>query len=200
DIGCFESNYGLPVSLISLGASLINKNTVEINWETATELNNKGWEIERTTLNSGSELSWTSLGFTDGMNNSNYSNKYSFTDNKIEKNATYVYRLKQVDYEGNYVYSNIVTIATAYSQELHINAFPNPAKTSTTLQYTVPKKGIVSLNLYTMCGVPVKQLITETMEEGTYNKLLPLNNLAAGNYIVRIQSGKDMSYVTICLK
>ncbi len=200
DIGCFESNYGLPVSLVSFSASLINKNSIQLNWETATELNNKGWEIERTILNSGSELSWNSLGLIDGKNNSNVSNKYSFTDNNIEKNTTYAYRLKQVDYEGNYVYSNIVTIATEFAKELHINAFPNPAKTSTTLQYTVPKKGIVSINMYTMYGVPVKQLINETMEVGTYYKLLALNNLAAGNYIVKIQSGKDMSYVTICLK
>ncbi len=200
DIGCFESNYGLPVSLISFSASLINKNSVVLNWETATELNNKGWEIERTILSSGTEISWTYLGFTDGKNNNNSGSKYSFTDNTIVPNTAYAYRLKQVDIDGNFVYSNVVTITPTYTQRLTINAYPNPTKTSTTLQFNVPRKGSISLNMYTMSGVPVKQLINETMEEGMYNKLLPLNNLSAGNYIVRISCGEEISYVNICLK
>ena len=200
DIGCFESNYSLPVSMLSFGASKINKNTVSLSWETAAELNNKGWEIERTELSTGNNFTWLAIGFTGGKDISNAINKYSFTDNNIAAQNSYAYRLKQIDNNGNYVYSNIVTIIPDYNKTLELNAFPNPARTSTTLRFNILQKGNVSMNLYTMSGVPVKQIINETMEEGMYSRSLLLDNLAAGNYIVRLNSEGKTNYVNICVR
>ena len=200
DIGCFESNYSLPVSMLSFGASLINKNTVSLSWETATELNNKGWEIERAELNTGNNYTWLTIGFTGGKDISNAINKYSFTDNNTSVQKFYAYRLKQIDYNGNYVYSNIVTIIPDYNNTLELNAFPNPARTSTTLRFNILQKGNVSMNLYTMSGVPVKQIINETMEEGMYSRSLLFDNLAAGNYIIRLNSDSKTCYVNLCVR
>ena len=200
DIGCFETNSTLPVSMLSFGASLINKNTVSLSWESTTELNNKGWEIERAALNTRDGFIWRTIGFTAGNENNNTLNKYSFTDNNIIIQKSYAYRLKQIDFNGNYVYSNIVTIINDEHKTQELNAFPNPARTSTTLRFNVLQKGNIIINLYTLSGVPVKQIINETMEEGMYSRTLKLDYLASGNYIIRLINEGKTSYVNICVR
>ncbi len=197
DIGCFESNYGLPVSLLSFDASLIDAHTVKLGWIAAIEQNNKGWDVERMQLN-GSNNEWSTIGNVEGKLNSNLESKYSFNDYTIVEGGTYAYRLKQIDLNGATVYSNIVTINLNHIKTMEIKSFPNPAKSNTTIQFSVAHKTAVSITVYSIGGAPVKQVLNEMLEAGVYNRSLSLSNLAKGNYIIRLISvDGTMAYTNI---
>ena len=100
-----NSNPALPVELTSF-AVMIVKDIVELNWETATEVKNYGFDVERTLVHS---TKWQKIGFVQGNGNSNSPKEYSFTDPSVTS-GSYAYRLKQLDNDGKYEYSKEVEI------------------------------------------------------------------------------------------
>ena len=95
DLGCFETNATIPVTLIDFKAALKDKN-VALNWSTATEQNNAGWHIERSTTGKDD---WQDIGFVKGNGSTNTPQYFSFLDNNPLPNTNY-YRLKQTDFDG----------------------------------------------------------------------------------------------------
>jgi len=118
----------LPIELLSFDANRVNK-MVYLKWSTVSEINNQGFEIERTT----DLTNWDNIGFVNGAGNSNEILNYSFDDplsDAIFKNYQHVYyRLKQVDFDGSYTYTNIknITLNDNESSEIMISVFPNPS-------------------------------------------------------------------------
>jgi photosystem II stability/assembly factor-like uncharacterized protein len=176
---------GMPVELNSFSASLI-KDEVILNWSTATEINNYGFEIERN-VKSGFE----NIGFVDGHGNSNSPKNYSFTDNnpgygKIQ------YRLKQIDNDGKFEYSNIidVNIDLPLSFELSQN-YPNPFNPITKIGFQIPggTSGLVSLKVYDILGREVATLINEEPPAGIYEVEFNAESLSSGIYFYRLQTG-----------
>lgn len=174
----------LPVELHSFGA-IRNNDKVILNWQTDTEINNLGFEIQKQNGDT-----WEKVGFVNGKGNSNVKNEYSFTDiNKsIEKTA---YRLKQIDTDGHFSFSEIV-----YSEGFLINLdyklyqnYPNPFNPSTTIKYQIPNDGLVTIKLYDILGNEIKTLVKEQKTKGQYTYKFESTNLAAGVYIYSLESG-----------
>jgi len=186
----------LPVELSSFSASVIGSN-VKLIWRTDTEVNNYGFEVERTSpLPSPYEgeggtagRGWEKIGFVNGNGNSNSPKDYSFVDNRATT-GTYSYRLKQIDNDGQFEYSKTieVVIGTPKKFELSQN-YPNPFNPTTTIKFTIPEAGNVKLTLFNILGQEVKTLISGFKESGVHTIDFNASELNSGIYIYKIESG-----------
>ena len=162
-ITIIEDSITIPVELNNFVANA-NDGKVYLSWETATEINNSGFYIERRNTNSGeNETDWVEIGFEEGKGNSTERNFYSFEDHPLY-DGTYHYRLRQVDYDGSFKYSNEVEVNlfSVKSFELSQN-YPNPFNPSTTISFQLPEESFISLKVYDAIGTEV-----ETIAEGEY--------------------------------
>lgn len=175
-----NDNGSLPVELTTFSAKSIPSG-VELNWSTATESNNHGFNVERK-----SDNNWQEIGFVSGNGNSNSPKHYIYVDNNLTGGSNFQYRLKQIDNNGNCGYSNIVEINAAPSDfELSQN-YPNPFNPSTLIRYQIPKSSVVTLAVFDMLGGEVKTLINGIKEQGNYSVEFNGSNLASGVYIYRL--------------
>jgi hypothetical protein len=186
DMGIIQhSSSTLPVELISFNGNFTN-NSVHLVWTTATEIDNHGFEIEKY-FNS----SWEKIGFVAGSGNSVTKNTYSFDDknpvgNKIQ------YRLKQIDNNGNFKYSDLVEI-TIIPKTFSIVNYPNPFNPSTKIRYSIPTASMVNLVVYNVIGEKIDELRNEIQQPGTYELNWSANNHPSGIYFVSIiTSPKDL--------
>ncbi|QOJ27394.1 MAG: hypothetical protein HRU80_00360 [Ignavibacteriales bacterium] len=184
----------LPVELVSFTAKPKN-GAVQLQWKTATEVNNYGFEVERKHNNlTSAEGNWQKIGFVEGNGNSNSPKSYSFMD----RNATagkYIYRLKQVDADGAFDYSDEVFVDLGTPSQFSLSQnYPNPFNPSTLVQYAVPVQSVVVLEIYDITGTRVAQPVNALHEPGAYSVMFNLTelNLASGTYIYRL-SAKDIS-------
>ena len=182
----------LPVELISFSA-LAGKNSVELAWNTATEVNNYGFDIERRSMNNqqSSMNNWTKVGFVAGHGTTNAPQNYSYADNSVAF-GTYSYRLKQIDHNGNFEYSKeveAVVTMTPNTIELGQN-YPNPFNPQTSIEFAVPKSGYTTLKVYNMLGEEVAALVSGNVAAGVMNHVsFAGNNLASGLYFYTLRSG-----------
>lgn len=183
-------NYPLPVELTSFTAAL-NANTVNLKWQTATEVNNYGFEIQRATSNQQSaNLNWEKIGFVKGSGNSNSVKQYSFEDNGVAS-GNYSYRLKQIDNNGQYKYSSVVEINAAQMPNgiLLNQNYPNPFNPSTQIQFGVSKNSPVILTIYNILGEKVSTLFSGNAVAGqVYNISFNGDKLASGIYYYKLQT------------
>ncbi|MFZ4619541.1 MAG: InlB B-repeat-containing protein [Bacteroidota bacterium] len=180
----------LPVELVSFTAALTNT-MVELKWNTATEINNYGFAIERR-VTGNSLLAWTKIGFIEGAGTSNAPRSYSYVDNA--PNGTVAYRLKQIDRDGKFNYSGDVEVTvnnTPLVFGLSQN-YPNPFNPSTTIAYQLPAAGHVMLKVYDMIGREVASLVNEVKNAGSYVVQFDASTYASGIYFSKLQSGDKM--------
>ncbi len=184
----------LPVELASFSANKLG-NSVELNWSTVTETNNLGFSIERKTENS----SWSEIGFVSGRGTTTEQSYYSYTDNSVTSN-TYYFRLKQMDYDGSFEYSNIIEIDVNPIKEYSLNQnYPNPFNPSTTIEFNISKQALVNLSVYNLLGEKVATLINDTMESGSHKVEFNASGLASGIYLVKMTSGNFSDVIKINL-
>ena len=184
-------NGTLPVELSSFN-STINNNNVKLNWTTSSELNNSGFDIERRSseVNTG----WTKIGHAEGYGNSNETKSYSFNDNSLNT-GKYSYRLKQIDFNGNFEYfdlQNEIIIGVPTRFELSQN-YPNPFNPSTKINFSVPVDSKVSLKIYDISGKLVSTLLNNEFKTANYYTV-DFNgvNLSSGTYFYSLQSGDNI--------
>ena len=171
----FRTLIDLPVTLVNFSATASN-GLVALNWSTATELNNKGFEIFR----SVDGTNFTSIGFVAGAGNSNLLLKYKFTDNPGLSGNVF-YRLKQVDLDGNFTWSNIVHV-TMNGNQL-ITFMPNPAKSF----ITISSPDIVKeIRLLAISGQIIK-----VWQNVSPNAQLDLGAIASGSYLIQFLNGQS---------
>ncbi len=173
----------VPVELTAFSAKVINGKTI-LKWQTATELNNLGFEIER----SLTQETWRTIGFVEGHGTTTEPQNYSLTDNGI--GGTVYYRLKQIDFDGTYEFSFVLEVnsATVTTIDLEQN-YPNPFNPSTNIKYQVGNDGFVSLEVFNSLGEVVATLINEFKQAGTYQMSFNASNLPSGVYIYILKSG-----------
>ncbi len=180
--------YTTPVELTSLTASSIGEN-VELKWFTATETNNQGFQVER--MNSAG--TFEQIGYVAGFGTTTEPKSYSYTDSKLES-GNYTYRLKQIDFDGSFSYSEevyvTVELPNVYSLEQN---YPNPFNPSTTIKYSIAEDGFVKLAVYNLLGEEVTTIVNSTQKAGKYEVTFNANNLATGVYIYRLETGSFTS-------
>lgn len=188
----------LPVEIISF-ASSFEKNKVHVRWSTASELNNYGFEVERSeksNVNSEDAL-WQTIGFVTGSGNSNSIKDYSFTDDVYalsHSGSILKYRLKQIDTDGSFKYSNEVEIDVngIYGYELSQN-YPNPFNPVTTIRYSVKNEGLVNFEIYNLLGELIASPVNEIKQSGNYELQFDGTSLSSGIYFYKIRAGEYVS-------
>ena len=173
------NNNVLPVELSSF-VSIINGNSVTLNWSTSTETNNAGFDIERSSSNN----TWTKVGTVNGNGTSSTPHNYSFTDRAVEKGKNN-YRLKQTDFNGNFEYHNLsneVIIGVPVKFDLSQN-YPNPFNPSTKINFDMPTDGRVAIKLFDMSGKEVAVLVNEVKTAGYHTVDFNASNLSSGVYM-----------------
>ncbi|MBV6478388.1 MAG: hypothetical protein HGGPFJEG_01142 [Ignavibacteria bacterium] len=183
------TNDPLPVELASFAAAT-NRNNVMLNWSTAKEINNSGFDVERklTTTNE-----WTRVGNVAGNGTTNETHNYTFSDRVTTGN--YNYRLKQVDFNGNFEYFNLsseVNVGIPDKFDMSQN-YPNPFNPSTKINYDIPVDGKVTIALYDISGREIAKLVNEVKPAGYYTVQFNASNLSSGMYFYRISAGDFVS-------
>ncbi|MBK8984268.1 MAG: T9SS type A sorting domain-containing protein [Ignavibacteria bacterium] len=168
----------LPVELASFTATT-NANNVDLNWSTTSETNNAGFDIERST-----EIgSWAKIGNVAGNGTTTSAQSYTYRDKNVAT-GNYNYRLKQIDFNGNFEYfnlSNEVNVGIPTKFDLSQN-YPNPFNPSTSINFDLPVDGKVSLKIYDMTGKEVMTLVNEVRSAGYYSVNFNASNLSSGAY------------------
>ncbi len=184
----------VPVELASFTADVHNS-SVTLNWQTATETNNSGFEIER----KSEQSDWQKLGFAAGSGTTAETRNYSFYDNNLSS-GKYFYRLKQLDYDGTFEYSKTIEVEisapAAYSLEQN---YPNPFNPTTTIKYSLPEANFVTLAVYNSLGEKVSTLVNQVVEAGNHTLEFNAENLSSGIYFVRMEAGSFISTKKITL-
>jgi len=185
----------VPVELLSFSSSVID-NDVTLNWMTATETNNSGFQIERNTplnpLSRGEAEGrgvWENIGFVNGNGTTTEKKTYSFKDENLST-GKYQYRLKQIDFDGTFEYSNIdeAEIFPPAKFSLEQN-FPNPFNPTTKISWQSPVNSLQILKIYDVLGNEVATLVNEYRTAGKYKAEFNANNLASGIYYYKIIAG-----------
>ena len=178
----------LPVELTSFSATTIGS-SVKLSWQTATEINNYGFDIERKVGNPQSSTSnWETIGFVNGNGNSNSTKNYSFVDNKV-KTGKYTYRLKQIDNDGQHGYSKNIEVEFGTQKEYELTQnYPNPFNPTTTIGFNLQEAGIVKLTLFNILGQELRTLVNEYKEPGAYNINLDASDLKSGMYLYKLET------------
>ena len=200
-----DINSPLPVELSSFTAE-VQENHINLKWITQTEVNNYGFEVERNTplnlLSRGEVQSnddWKMIGFVNGNGNSNSPKSYSFVDENVTT-GNYSYRLKQIDNDGQFEYSDIVEATIGAPIEFALNQnYPNPFNPTTTINYSLPKANFVTLAVYNSLGEKVSTLVNQVVEAGNHTLEFNAENLSSGIYFVRMDAGSFLSPKKITL-
>ncbi|MFO7524738.1 MAG: T9SS type A sorting domain-containing protein [Ignavibacteriaceae bacterium] len=178
----------IPVELTSFTASVVNRK-VNLTWTTASELNNHGFEIQRS-----SNGEFYNIGFVPGAGTTTDEKSYSFIDDNVTY-GVYTYRLKQVDFDGSFAYSKTVEVdvTTPLNFELAQN-YPNPFNPATVIEYSIASPANVTLTVFTILGEQVAVLVNNQFTEaGKYAVQFNASGLASGAYIYRLQAGEFVS-------
>jgi outer membrane protein assembly factor BamB len=180
----------IPVELSSFSAAA-NGSDINLFWITTTELNNRGFEIER---KNPDENNWRKISFVEGRGTTTEVNTYSYTDKDIP-GGTYIYRLKQIDFDGTYTYSGEVEVNIGLPNTYSLNQnYPNPFNPITIIRYSLPKDENVKLSIYNILGEEIITLTNEIRKAGFHQvewRGVDKNNniLPTGVYFYRLEAG-----------
>jgi len=178
----------LPVEIVSLNA-VYQSPDVQLRWTTLTEANNYGFEVQRKASNS-----WVAIGFVDGSGTASSPQKYSYADKNIST-GVYSYRLKQIDRDGKYKYSNEIEVkaSEALLKFALLQNYPNPFNPTTKISYDLPVEGYVTIKIFDMLGNEMKILVDELQGAGEHRIEFQGFNLPSGMYFYSLRSGSFSS-------
>ncbi len=182
------SDTPLPVELVSFSAQ-VGGEVVNLKWRTETEVNNYGFDIERTVNPRANQKEWTTIGFIEGHGNSNSPKDYSFADSDLSGANIIYYRLKQIDNDGTYEYSHEVEISIISPDKYSLGQnYPNPFNPSTKIHYKIAQSEFVNLSVYNVLGKEVVVLVNEIQSQGTYSVVFSADNLPGGVYFYKLET------------
>jgi hypothetical protein len=189
----------IPVEMLNF-AGEVRSGGNALYWETASEENNYGFDIERK-LDTEDENAWTKIKFIQGQGNSSNLVRYNYLDNEVVPNETYQYRLKQIDLDGTVSCNSSQIVTLTYTQvgdvELYANV-PNPVRETTELSFKLPQNEVVKLEIIDIYGNVVKTLVNDQMLsasihnfqwDGTDNAG---TKVSSGSYIYRLKAGDEI--------
>ena len=185
----------LPVELSSFVAKVLHSGGIQLNWRTETEVNNYGFDVERKQLLEKDTL-WQKIGFVEGHGNSNTPRDYSFADNRT-KYGKYSYRLKQIDNDGKFHYSDIVQVYAGAIPDGFVleQNYPNPFNPRTTIRFILAETQNAELKIFDILGNQVTTLFNGLADGGkVYEIDFDAINLSSGIYFYRLKTEKKIEY------
>jgi hypothetical protein len=157
-----------------------------LNWKTVTEVNNLGFDVER----SANKSDWTKIAFVQGHQNSTSTISYSYLDKSVNQSGKYFYRLKQIDNNGSFKYSNIIETDLISPSVFTLNQnYPNPFNPVTTIEYVLGEKSTTKLTLLNAIGEEVAVIVNQEQNKGYHKVDFKADNLPSGVYFYRLQAG-----------
>jgi hypothetical protein len=190
----------VPVEISSFTAEDVEGEVV-LKWQAATETNNQGFEVERTSprpspyQGEGGEAGrgWTKISFVEGRGTTTELTEYSYKD-KITNPGKYVYRLKQIDFDGTISYSDEVEINVTGPKEFTLyQNYPNPFNPTTIIKFALPVDSRVKINVYNALGQLVETLVDREMESGYHEVNFDASRYSSGVYLYRLQTDNYLS-------
>ncbi len=173
----------LPVKYSSFNASVVS-NAVNLMWVTESELNNSHFEVERST----DGVNFKKVGVVvNGIINGNTAKSYTYTDNSINTNDVVVYyRLKQVDFDGRYAYSNTLVVRLQTLNGVKMQVMPNPFVENLSVSFEAAAKATAQLQIVNTQGQLILLQNTIVNKGNNSIQVVGLNRLAPGTYIARL--------------
>jgi len=183
----------LPVSLESFTYNVSGRD-VNLKWITTTEENNAAFEVYRISsdLNASNPDNWIKVGIVKGNGNKNTPTTYNFTDKKL-LSGKYNYRIKQIDFNGNFEYfslNGVAKIDNSNNIVLHQN-YPNPFNPVTNIDYDLSMDSKVTLKAYDISGREVLTLVNEQQKAGFYTVKFDATNLSSGTYFYKLMTNSN---------
>jgi photosystem II stability/assembly factor-like uncharacterized protein len=174
----------VPIELTSFIAQAENQKVI-LKWTTATELNNNGFEIQRRVA----ESDFATVGFVRGEGTTTNQKEYSYIDKDLT-DGKYFYRLKQIDYNGAYEYSNAIEVDVRSLNEYALEQnYPNPFNPVTTIGYVIKEKTTAKLILLNAICEEVAVLVNEEQDKGFHKIDFNASTLASGVYFYQLKAG-----------
>ncbi|UCE07002.1 MAG: T9SS type A sorting domain-containing protein, partial [bacterium] len=196
--GSLYVNGIIPVELVLFeGISLGKK--VTLSWTTASETNNYGFEVQRSSSKHQNDEDWQTIGFVAGKGTTSLTHSYLFYDQNVE-NETYYYRLKQIDHNGTFSYSMVIEITINNPQYVLLKQnYPNPFNSRTVINYQIPENDYVELKIYNLLGEEICLLVNKHQPPGFYSvEWNGQNNqeksVPSGVYIYRLKVGDSTRF------
>jgi hypothetical protein len=172
----------IPVELTSFTATA-DFGVVELRWFTATETNNQGFEVQRS---AGGEFE--TIAFVEGHGTTTETQVYTYTDRSVNV-GSYSYRLKQVDFDGTFEYSDVISADVPAPAEFALDQnYPNPFNPSTKIFFSLAVDSKVSLKVFDVLGQEVATLVNTNMVAGSHNVNFDASSLNSGVYLYRIEA------------
>lgn len=172
----------VPVELTSF-AAIVNDADVTLNWSTATETNNQGFQVERST-GSGYEV----VGYVAGHGTTTETQNYSYTDQNVQA-GSYTYRLKQIDFDGTFEYSQTVEVDVVGLKEYTLaQNYPNPFNPSTKINFSLAVESQVSLKVFNVLGQSVGEIFNGKLAAGSQEVTFDASGLNSGVYFYRLEA------------
>jgi len=191
----------IPVELISFSASVLEiEKGIQLNWKTVTETNNSGFEILRgiypeRNRRAQNDSEWETIGFVPGFGTTTEPKAYSFIDENVT-NGIYKYRLKQIDFDGSFEFSNEIEVVVDFTPKEFVlfQNYPNPFNPSTVITFEIPGQArndnmLVTLKVYDILGNEIVTLVNEEKQSGVYEVEFDASSLASGMYLYKLQAG-----------
>ena len=191
DVVCISA--ALPVTLMTFVGQRVNALQTLLNWETSSETNNAGFEIER----SPTTTDFKKVGFVDGSGNSAGSKKYQFSDRNSSEEVTY-YRLKQLDHDGSFEYSRMIAVQ-GFRELLSLVTVPNPGSQNNTFLQVKGNSGEIDLTIFNAKGVVMYRKSRLKLATNKQISLAELPRLTTGLYVAKITSADQQSTVSFVI-
>ncbi|NNL21318.1 MAG: T9SS type A sorting domain-containing protein, partial [Ignavibacteriaceae bacterium] len=171
----------VPVELSAFTVS-VGGNAVTLNWSTVTETNNQGFEIQRK-----SDNEFVAIGFINGNGTTTEIQNYSYTDRNLNV-GSYSYRLKQVDFDGSFEYSDIVEVVVAPADFSLNQNYPNPFNPSTIITFNLAVDSKVILSVFNTLGEEVTKLVDGNLTAGTQQVEFDATEINSGVYFYKLEA------------
>lgn len=184
----------VPVELTSF-SGYFDEGSIILNWITSSETNNYGFEVERR----HDASSFETIAFINGNGTTTNRISYTFKDKDLFANR-YFYRLKQMDFDGSFDYSNEIAIDVPLSEDFELfQNYPNPFNPTTKIRFFLPQAGVVKISLFDILGSEIKILYNSEINTGTHELSLDGSDLATGIYFVKMFAGDNQQTIKISL-
>jgi len=174
----------IPVELVLFSANVVSGSVV-LSWKTATETNNRGYDVQR----SLDGQSFVDIGFVNGSGTSTEPKSYSFIDSDLGTAQKLYYRLRQIDYNGATVYTSIINVDVTKPVSFNLSQnYPNPFNPSTTINFSISVDAKVKVRIYDILGKEVFQVVNDNLKAGNHLYPVSFKNVSSGVYLYSIEA------------